>query len=192
MLLEKDSLSDYKNRLWKSGLNRGFMKRYLRLFFNNPSNRDELLLSESIGVRLVNIIFLCTSLFIFITWASSFQNGVGNKKYLLSSLIFINGVAYLWFSIKAHYYAKHVFQVESLDDLKNMKLNFYKNYLLIIGTPYMALLLWCLVDYNLAMFLKMSGLLLVVVLTAYYLDWKRFVRSRKKYSDFFDKEPFGV
>lgn len=161
------------------------MKRYLRLFLNKPSNRDELLLSESIGARFVNIVFLFTSLFIFIALALSIQNGVGDKKYLLSIIIFFNGGAYLWFSLKAHNHAKHVIQVTSLNDLKIMKLNFYKNYLLIIGIPYMSLVLWCLFADKLAMFWKMNGLCVVTLVAIYYFDWKRFERSRNDYSNFF-------
>lgn len=164
---------------------RGHMKRYLRLFLNKPSNRDELLLSESIGVRFVNIVFLFTSLFIFIMLALSIQNGVGDKKYLLSMIVFLNGVAYLWFSFKAHNHAKYVIQVTSLNDLKIMKLNFYKNYLLIIGIPYMSLVLWYLFDDKLVMFWKMNGLCVGTLVGIYYFDWKRFERSRNDYFNFF-------
>lgn len=161
------------------------MKKLIKLFFRDPLNRDELLASESLGFRFVNLVFFLTSSLIFfvIFWKTNLAFFYKNLN--LGFLLTLNGISHLAFSIIAHNYSRKVIKTDSVFVLEKVKKSFWKWYLLVIGVPYLSLTFWLYVDHDISSALEMLLIFIGTLIFAYFVDWKKFIISKIKYSDFF-------
>lgn len=155
------------------------------MFLNNPNNRCEMLESESLGFRFVNIVFLLSSIFIFFVLFRKLDLSVFSRYLGLGLLLTVNGITYLIFSKLAHKYSKDVLKITSLLDLEKIKKSFYYHYLLVIGIPYLGLTFWIYLYHDTSFSLEMFSIFVVTLTLMYFVDWKRFIKLKNKYSDFF-------